>query len=153
MKYLVDANVLSEATRRRPTPEVIDWIKTHESELVIDAIVLAELSIGVEMLPVGRKRKRLEEWFESLVETIECLPWDPSSSGTWACLVAELRHRGKTMPLFDSMIAATARAHDLIIVTRNERDFSFCGVKVVNPFPEGDAPPDAVHEHDPSSGR
>ena len=63
MKYLVDANVLSEATRRDPVSEVVDWLEAHEAELVIDAIVLAELSIGVEGLPKGRKRKRLEAWF------------------------------------------------------------------------------------------
>lgn len=153
MKYLVDANVLSEATRKEPMPEVVDWIEAHEAELVIDAIVLAELSIGVEVLPVGRKRRRLEKWFDSLVETIECLPWDSSSSRAWACLVADLRQRGKTMPLFDSLIAATARAHDLTIVTKNERDFSSSGVEIVNPFPTDDPSPDSVHEPDHRSGR
>jgi len=153
MKYLVDANVLSEATRKKPAPEVVDWIEAHEAELVIDAIVLAELTIGIEVLPAGRKRERLEKWFESLIETIECLPWDSSSSRAWARLVAELRHRGKTMPLFDSMIAATARAHDLTIVTRNDRDFAFCGVEIVNPFPRDDSPRDSVHELDRPFGQ
>lgn len=153
MKYLVDANVLSEATRKEPVPEVVDWIEAHEAELVIDAIVLAELSIGVEVLPVGRKRRRLERWFDSLVETIECLPWDSSSSRAWACLVADLRQRGTTMPLFDSLIAATARAHDLTIVTRNDRDFAFCGVDIVNPFPRDDSPRDSVHEPDRPFGQ
>ena len=145
MTYLVDANVLSEATRRDPAPEVVDWLEAHEAELVTDAIVLAELAIGVERLPKGRKRKRLEEWFDALVETIECLPWDAATSREWARLVTGIRGRGRTMPLFDSMIAATARAHDLILVTRNVRDFEPCGAEVLNPF-SGHRGADGVHE-------
>jgi len=151
MKYLVDANVLSEATRRTPDPDVVGWLETHEAELVIDAIVLGELAVGVESLPKGRKRSALETWFGSLADTIECLPWDAASSREWARLVAELRRRGRSMPLFDSMIAATARVHGLTVVTRNVRDFELTGVEVMNPFPDG-SPPDAVHEHGSSFG-
>ena len=145
MKYLVDANVLSEATRRAPNPSVVRWLETNEPELVFDAIVLGELAIGVEGLPRGRKRRRLEEWFEALTGTIECLPWDAATSAEWARLVVDLRRRGRTMPLFDSMIAATARAHGLAVVTRNVRNFEPAGVEVVNPFP-GEDQADAVHD-------
>jgi len=145
MKYLVDANVLSEATRRNPDSEVVDWLEAHEAELVIDAIVLGELAVGVAVLPKGRKRTRLEKWFETLAGTIECLPWDAATGREWAQLVAELRHRGRIMPLFDSMNAATARVHGLIVVTRNVRDFEPSGLEMLNPFPDG-GQPDAVHE-------
>ncbi len=145
MKYLVDANVLSEATRKRPVSEVVDWLESHEAELVVDAVVLGELAVGVESLPRGRKRSGLEKWFDSLVEAIECLPWDAVSAREWARLVAELRRRGRAMPLFDSMIAATARAHGLVIVTRNVRDFAPSGVELLNPFPDG-GQSDSVHE-------
>jgi len=145
MKYLVDAKVLSEATRRASNPTVVRWLETYETELVIDAIVLGELAVGVEGLPRGRKRRRLEEWFEALAETIECLPWDAATSVEWARLVVDLRRRGRTMPLFDSMIAATARTHGLAVVTRNVRDFEPAKVEVVNPFP-GEDQADAVHD-------
>ncbi len=138
MKYLVDANVLSEATRARPDPTAVAWLKAHEPELVIDAIVLGELAVGVAALPVGRKRARLEAWFERLVATVECLPWDAASAREWARLVVELRRRGRAMPLFDSMIAATARTHGLTVVTRNIRDFEPAGLELVNPFPDSD---------------
>ena len=145
MKYLVDANVLSEATRPTPRSEVVDWLEAHEAELVIDAIVLGELAVGVVALPKGRKRTGLEDWFEALADTIECLPWDAAAGREWARLVTGLRRSGRAMPLFDSMIAATARVHGLIIVTRNVRDFQPSGVEVLNPFPDG-GQPDAVHE-------
>jgi predicted nucleic acid-binding protein len=145
MKYLVDANVLSEGTRPIPDPSVIRWLEENEPELAIDSIVFSELAVGVESLPRGRKRARLEAWFEGFQETIECLPWDAATGREWARLVVELRRRGRKMPLFDSMIAATARAHGLTIVTRNVRDFEPTGVEVLNPF-SIDGSPDAVHE-------
>jgi predicted nucleic acid-binding protein len=146
MKYLVDAKVLSEATRTKPDPTVVAWLEAHEAEIVIDAIVLGELAVGVAALPGGRKRSRLEAWFEALVATVECLPWDAAAAREWARLVVELRRRGRAMPLTDSMIAATARSHGLILVARNIRDFEPAGLDLVNPFPASD-PPDAVQEH------
>jgi predicted nucleic acid-binding protein len=151
MKYLVDANVLSEATRPTPDPAVVRWLEENEPELAIDAIVFSELAVGVESLPGGRKRARLEAWFEGFRETIECLPWDSATAREWARLVVELRRRGRKMPLFDSMVAATARVHNLAIVTRNVRDFEPAGVEVLNPFPDGGSA-DAVHERDESFG-
>jgi predicted nucleic acid-binding protein len=134
MKYLVDANVLSEPTRPAPEPTVIGWLSDHESELVVDPIVLGELFIGVLALPSGRKRTRLEEWFEALTQTIECLPWDVAVGRRWARLVIDLKRRGNPVPLLDGMIAATALTHGLAVATRNVRDFRRTGVKVVDPF-------------------
>ena len=145
MKYLVDANVLSEATRPAPDPAVVRWLEQNERDVVIDAIVFSELAVGVESLPEGRKRTQLEVWFEDFQETIECLPWDATTGREWARLVVDLRRRGRKMPLFDSMIAATARVHSLAIVTRNVRDFEPTGVEVLNPFSDGGSP-EAVHE-------
>ena len=134
MTYLVDANVLSEATRPAPNTRVIEWLSTHEDEFAVDAIVLGELSIGVLALPAGRKRARLERWFEAVVQTLECLPWDDAVSRRWARLVVHLKKKGQTMPILDAMIAASALQHGLTVVTRNVRDFKRAGVRVVDPF-------------------
>jgi predicted nucleic acid-binding protein len=134
MRYLVDANVLSEPTRPAPDARVVDWLSDHESDLVVDSIILGELCIGVRALPSGRKRARLEQWFEALAETIECLPWDAAVSRRWARLVVDLKRKGDPVPLLDGMIAATALTHGLAVATRNVLDFRKTGVKVVDPF-------------------
>jgi predicted nucleic acid-binding protein len=134
MTYLVDANVLSEPTKPAPISKVIDWLSVNERNLVVDSIILGELCIGILALGPGRKRRQLEQWFGALIQTIECLPWDAAISRRWAELVVALKQKGKTMPLLDGMIAATALQHDLTIATRNTRDFKKAGLKVFDPF-------------------
>jgi predicted nucleic acid-binding protein len=132
--YLVDANVLSEPTKPAPEAKVVEWLARHEHELFVDSIILGELLVGILALPPGRRRVRLETWFEKLGQTIECLPWDAAVSARWARLVLALRRQGQAMPLLDGMIAATALEHRLVVVTRNVRDFEKAGVGVINPF-------------------
>jgi toxin FitB len=134
MTYLVDANVLSEPTRPAPSSKVIDWLGANEQDIVVDSMILGELYIGILALPRGRKRIQLEQWFDALVRTIDCLPWDAAIARRWALLVVDLKRRGEPLPLLDGMIAATALHHDLTIATRNTRDFKRAGVKVLNPF-------------------
>src|SRR5438552_3009229 len=134
MTYLVDANVLSEPTKPAPHPKAIAWLSAHEGDFVVDAIVLGELSVGILGLPHGRKRGQLERWLDDVINTIDCLAWDAAVSVRWARLVVHLSKKGQTLPVFDSMIAATALAHDLTVATRNVRDFQKAGVRVLDPF-------------------
>ena len=134
MKYLVDANVLSEPTKQTANPRVVTWLNSNESNLIVDSIIIGELRMGILALPRGRKRDRLEQWYEAVIETIDCISWDATISQRWAALVVELKRKGETVPLLDGMIAATALQHDLIVATRNTRDFQKTGVKTFNPF-------------------
>lgn len=134
MTYVVDANVLSEATKPAPDPEVVDWLRRNEREIVIDPVVLGEIRFGILLLPAGKRRRRLERWFNEGVARVVCLPWDAATGLRWARLLASLRASGQSMPVKDSLIAATALAHGLTVATRNVRDFKKAGVKVVDPF-------------------
>jgi len=132
--YLVDANVLSEPTRPDPSPAVIDWLRRNEADLVVDPIVLGEVKFGILLLPRGKRRTRLERWFDSGVQRIRCLPWEASTGLQCAALLADLRTSGRAMPIKDSLIAATALLHGLTVATGNRDDFEKAGVDVEDPF-------------------
>jgi toxin FitB len=132
--YLVDANVLSEATKPSPELKVLDWLRANEAELAVDPIILGEIRFGIDRMPPGPRRKRLELWFAEGVVNLVCLPIDAATGIRWAQLLAKLRASGSAMPFKDSLIAATALVHGLTIATRNSRDFQRAGVKVFDPF-------------------
>ena len=76
MKYLVDANVLSELTKPTPDPRVVAWLHANEPEIVVDHMILGELRFGILILPRGRKRRTLERWFDAGIGRLHCLPWE-----------------------------------------------------------------------------
>jgi toxin FitB len=132
--YLVDANVLSEATKPIPDAKVTKWLRDNEREIVVDPITLGEIQFGVLLLPGSRRRRRLQRWFELGVKRIHCVPWEAASGLRWAKLLADLRAAGEAMPIKDSLIAATALVHGLTVVTRSVRNFKKTGVKILDPF-------------------
>jgi predicted nucleic acid-binding protein len=134
VSYLVDANVLREATRPAPSPAVVDWLRRHERAIAVDCIILGEIRFGILLLPRGKKRAGLERWFEEGVKRLRCLPWEAETGRRWAELLARLRSSGRAMPIKDSLIASTAIVHRLTTVTRNTDDFEKTGLEVVNPF-------------------
>lgn len=134
MSYLVDANVLSEATKPDPQSRVIEWLESNERELAVDPVILGELRFGILLLPRGKRRTRLERWFARGVRRIHCIPWEAATGLRWAELLADLRRSGRSMPIKDSLIAATALVHGLTVATRNRSDFEQAGVAVVDPF-------------------
>ncbi len=137
MKYLLDTNVLSEPTKPHPNAAVIEWLRCHESELVVSPIILGELQYGILLLPAGRKRTRLLKWFTEGVQRFPILDFDVATADAWARLLARLKQKGQAMPIKDSLIAAVAKKHSLVIVTRNVTDFQYAKVKLVNPFDGG----------------
>ena len=134
MKYLVDANVLSEPTKPAPDPRVVTWLRAHEPDIAVDPFILGELRFGILILPRGRKRAALERWFDAGVGRLHCLPWEAETGLIWAKLLARLRATGEAMPIKDSLIAATAVFHGLAVATRNRPDFVNAGVRIVDPF-------------------
>ena len=134
MRYLVDANVLSEPTKSAPHLGVVEWLRHNEREIVVDPIILGEVRFGILLLPKGKRRARLERWFDAGVQRLHCLPWEADTGLRWAELLARLRASGRAMPIKDSRIAATALVHGLTVATRNRTDFEKAAVKVIDPF-------------------
>ena len=132
--FLVDANVLSEATKSEPDPRVLEWLSRHEREIAVDPVILGEIRFGILLLPKGKRRTRLDRWFQDGIARIHCLAWEAATGLRWAELLAELRASGRSMPIKDSLIAATALVHGLAVATRNRRDFEKAGVEIVDPF-------------------
>jgi toxin FitB len=92
--YLVDANVLSEATKPAPNSNAIEWLRHNERAITVDPIVLGEIRFGIHLLPVGKRRRRLETWFDEGIARIVCVPWDALTGLRWARLLADLRKSG-----------------------------------------------------------
>ena len=134
MTYLVDANILSEATKRTPSPQVVRWLRHNERRLTVDPVILGEVRFGILLMTRGRRRERLERWFDDVRRRVHCVPWDHDTGLRWAELLAHLRALGKPMQVKDSLIAATALAHGFVLATRNRRDFEASGVEIVDPF-------------------
>jgi predicted nucleic acid-binding protein len=134
--YLLDTNVVSELRKRRPHGAVVGWLRSRDPrDLHISAATLAELQAGIEITREqdAEKAAEIEAWVDRVAEVWNILPMDTSTFRMWA----KLMHRRSDDLIEDAMIAATARVHDLQVVTRNVKDFRDFGVSVLNPY----APP------------
>jgi predicted nucleic acid-binding protein len=134
LRFLVDANVLSEPTKPTPDLNAVRWLRRYEDQLAVDPIILGELRFGILLLDPGRRRRRLERWFAEGIQRLQCLPWDAQTGLQWAQLLASLRSSGRSMLIKDSLVAATALVHGLTVATRNRTDFEKAGVSIVDPF-------------------
>ena len=133
MTYLLDTNVVSELRKPRPHGAVAAWrrsVPTHQ--LAIPAVVLAEAQAGVELTRKqdAAKAQQLELWIDNLMAYYTILPADGPIFREWA----RLMHQKSLDLTADAMIAATARIHGMVVVTRNVKDFANFGVQVFDPF-------------------
>ena len=134
MKFLLDTNVLSELRKPNPSPAVRAWFEqVPEEALYLSVLVLGELRLGI-----ARKRRKdpvaamhLGVWVDKLVEDYasRVLPVDVGVVEVWANISAP-----DPLPPIDGLLAATAIAHTLTLVTRNVRDVERTGVQILNPF-------------------
>lgn len=137
MRYLLDTCVLSEVVKSAPDVNVIQWFQARKPhELCISAMTWGELRRGVARLPESKRRSELTLWLEQLEAGFEdrILAFDQKTSEVWAQMIVQAEAQGKSMAAFDSVIAATARACDCKLVTRNVRDFAHAGIDVLNPW-------------------
>lgn len=138
MRYLLDTNVISEATRPRPDPGVAAWLQSKPATaLAISVLTLGEIRKGVELMADGVRRRTLELWVSTELPQQfrnRLLPVDEDAAAEWGRLAAESRKTGRDLPAIDGLLLATAAVHGLTLVTRNLRDCDGRGVDVLNPW-------------------
>ena len=135
MAYLLDTNVLSEFFKREPDERVLMWFReTDEVLQFISTLTLAEIQKVISRLDASRRKDELQDWFDSeLVRySSRVLSFDLEAARIWADVMATLEKKGRPLPVIDSLIAATALAHDLTLVTRNSPDFAATNVKILD---------------------
>jgi toxin FitB len=131
--YLLDTNVVSELRKHKPHGAVLQWIQDiPDSRLHISAVTVGEIQAGIELTREQDKLKaeELEQWLGLISGSFNVIAMDALVFRAWA----RLMHRTCDTLYEDAMIAATAKVHKLIVVTRNVKDFKGFGVSVFNPF-------------------
>ena len=136
MSYLLDTNVISEFTRKKPSAQILAWLRTLPlDEQYLSVLSIGEIRNGIERLDAGAKKEGLRLWLERDLRDLfgdRLLEVTTAVADRWGRLRAEVR---RPVPAIDSLMAATALHHDLRLVTRDEQDFaSFPGLTVVNPW-------------------
>lgn len=131
--YLLDTNIVSELRRTKPHGAVVAWInRIDEADLYLSAVTLAEIQAGIEITREQdtQKADELTAWLDLVAQSYNILPMDSKTFRQWA----KLMHRKSDTLYEDAMIAATAKTHNLTVVTRNIEDFKWFDVPLFNPF-------------------
>ena len=135
MSYLIDTNVLSELRRKAPDSGVVDWFSQRPpATLHLSVLRLGEIRKGIESISDDARRQSLIDWLETDLPTFftgRILPVDGAVADRWGRLVATA---GRPLPAIDSLLAATALKHDLVLITRNVKDFAGLPVQIFNPW-------------------
>jgi predicted nucleic acid-binding protein len=130
VSFLVDTNILSELVRPRPDSGVERWVRSQD-RLFVSAVTVEEIAFGLAWRP----HPRIAAWMSSFLErSCEVLPVDGPVARHAGQLRGQLRAAGQTRTQADLLIAATAAARGMTVVTRNGTDFAGCGVAILDPF-------------------
>ncbi len=136
--YLLDTNIVSNATKPNPSQPLIEWMSEQvDEDLFISSLTLAEIHRGVLGKPMGKKRRQLEDWLKGpegpqALFLGRVLALDEKAALIWARLMAEGIAAGKPRSALDMIVAAIAEANDCVVVTDNEKHFS--GLNILNPL-------------------
>jgi len=135
---LLDTNVVSEPIRRHPDSRVLDWLDAQVIEtLYFSTISLAELLLGIENLPIGRRRTALAAALERQIAGLfgeRVIPFDTPAAEAYAEVVARARSQGQAISVADGQIAGVAVANKFRVASRDEQPFRAAGLVVINPW-------------------
>ena len=137
MRYLLDTNAICEATAKNPEASVLKWIDDNTDECALSCVSLGEIWKGLHRMPEGKRKRTLTRWADELESDFskQILSLDTTTLKIWGKLYAKHEAKGFNLDVMDSLIAATALAHGLTVVTRNTIDFPQ-DVKIFNPWTE-----------------
>jgi toxin FitB len=137
VKYLLDTNVVSETSKKKPDPNVLAWLgRTTLAETSISAMTIGEIRRGIELVPDGIRRVTLETWYQKVRATFagRSLSLDDRVMECWGERMAALSSKGVSIEPLDGLIGATALIHGLTLVTRNTDHFLAFGIALENPW-------------------
>ncbi len=137
MNYLLDTCVISEIVKPAPSSRVMMWINSIPSErLFLCSITIGEIRRGLTKLPESKKKERLTDWLNTLLENYQdrIHSIDITVAENWGIMQGKAENEGMPMSSIDSLIAATSYTHNLILVTRNEEDFQASKLSIINPW-------------------
>lgn len=138
MNYLLDTNIISEFISKNPNQKVADYILTlNENNLFLSVITIGEIKSGIEKLDDGKKKEKLLSWLEHELlirfeNRIVSISIDVMLK--WGTLNQKLKSLGTPLPIMDSLIGATCEAENMVLITRNEKDFKNIDIEIINPF-------------------
>ena len=135
---ILDTNIISEFMTSPPASSVLELLNAQDSlSLSLTTISIAEIGFGLRMMPMGKRRRLLEERFEQFVTTAfesRILSFDEAAARKYGEIKGHRKEIGRPLSDLDGQIAAIARANGFVIATRNTKDFEACGVQLINPF-------------------
>lgn len=132
--FLIDTNVISELVKPRPDRRVIEWVETADENLLyLSVLTLGKIRKGVASQPDRKRQTLLDNWFQDLLIRFSgrILPVDQAVADRWGQMTGSAK---SPLPVIDSLLAATALHHNLILVTRDTRAVLATGVSLLNPW-------------------
>lgn len=137
MNFLLDTNVISEPKQKKPNKKVLEWLDAqNESKIFLSVLTVGEIRKGITRLESGKKKTELEMWLEKLRIRFarRILPLSEKTFLVWGKMCGEFENKGIVRSALDSLLEATALEHDLILVTRNVKNFQNSQVTILNPW-------------------
>jgi len=138
VNYLLDTCIISELIKHKAERRVLAWLESvPEDRLYLSVLTLGELHKGIARLDAGERRRRLEKWLSDEVQTRfegRILTLDEEALALWGRIMGEGERRGRTWPIMDSLMAASAIAGNMTLVTRNLTDVQDLGVTLFDPW-------------------
>ena len=137
MNFLLDTNVISEPKQKKPNRKVLEWLgEQDESKIFLSVLTIGEIRKGIARLDSGKKKAELEKWLEKLRNRFarRILPLSERTFLVWGKMCGEFENKGIVRSALDSLLEATALEQDVILVTRNVKNFQDSQVTILNPW-------------------